>query len=264
MANAGRPRRSSWRVVAEQELRDLWVSGRGLPLTLAFSLVLSVTTYLVATNSALNFLEQREAVNVTLQIAVGLGSLLVLLGGADAISGERERGTLEGLLLSPAPRPALVFGKAIGALSIGLAAFLVSIPYIWFLGRGVGLIAVPVLAGLAVGALLALFLAGLALFVSTLAGSNRLSLSISLLVLLALFAPTQLPTGAQQGWAGDLLLRVDPMSAGLHYLGKLVVDGHSVGQDIWWLAGPAIAALLAVAAALGASRFITLRGGGLA
>jgi ABC-2 type transport system permease protein len=103
----------------------------------------------------------------------------------------------------------------------------------------VGLIAVPVAAGLAVGGLLALFLAGLGLFVSTLAGSNRLSLSISLLVLLA-----------------------DPMSAGLHYLGKLVVDGHSAGQDIWWLVGPAIAAALAVTAALGASRFITLRGGG--
>lgn len=262
MPNASRPGQPSWLVVAEQELRDLWVSGRGLPLTLAFSLVLSVTTYLVATNSALNFLEQREAVNVTLQIAVGLGSLLVLLGGADAISGERERGTLEGLLLAPAPRHALVLGKAIAALSIGLAAFLGAVPYVWFLGRGVGLIAVPVAAGLAVGGLLALFLAGLGLFVSTLAGSNRLSLSISLLVLLALFAPTQLPTGAQQGWAGDLLLRVDPISAGLHYLGKLVVDGHSAGQDIWWLVGPAIAAALAVTAALGASRFITLRGGG--
>jgi ABC-2 type transport system permease protein len=262
--NPARPRQSSWRVVAEQELRDLWVSGRGLPLTLAFSLVLSATTYLVATNSALNFLEQREAVNVTLQIAVGLGSLLVLLGGADAISGERERGTLEGLLLSPAPRHALVLGKAVAALSIGLAAFLVSVPYVWFLGRGVGLIAVPVAAGLAVGGLLALFLAGLGLLVSTLTGSNRLSLSVSLLVLLALFAPTQLPSGAQQGWAGDLLLRIDPMSAGLHYLGKLVVDGHSAGQDIWWLAGPVIAAALVVAGALGASRFITLRGGGLA
>jgi len=262
--STARPEHAAWRVVAGQELRDLWLGGRGLPLTFAFSLVLSATTYLVATNSALNFLEQRESVNLTVQIAVAVGALLVLLGSADAISGERERATLEGLLLSPAPRHALLVGKAIAALSIWLAAFVASVPYVWFLGRGIGLVGVPLAAGVAVGGLLALFLVGLGLFVSTLSGSNRFSLSISLLVLLALFAPTQLPSGAQKGWAGDLLLRIDPMSAGLHYLGKLVVDGHSVGQDIWWLTGPVVAAVLALAAALAASRFLTLRGGGLA
>ena len=34
----------------EQELRDLWIGGRGLVLTFAFSLLLSVIAYLVATN----------------------------------------------------------------------------------------------------------------------------------------------------------------------------------------------------------------------
>ena len=37
-----------------QELRDLWLGGRGLVLTFAFSLLLSVMAYLVATNTALN------------------------------------------------------------------------------------------------------------------------------------------------------------------------------------------------------------------
>ena len=37
---------------------------------------------------------------------------------------------------------------------------------------------------------------------------------MSLFVLLALLAPTQLPAGAQQAWAGDLLLRVNPLTAG--------------------------------------------------
>src|SRR5947208_9424035 len=118
--------RRDWLVVAEEELRDLWLAGRGLPLTLAFSLVLSVMTYLTATNTALNFLEQRESVNLTLQVAVAVGALLVLLASADALSGERERGTLESLLLSPASRLDLVIGKAIAALSIWLVAIVVS------------------------------------------------------------------------------------------------------------------------------------------
>jgi ABC-2 type transport system permease protein len=47
----------AWPIVAGQEIRDLWIAGRGLPLAIAYSLLLSVITYLVATNTALNFLE---------------------------------------------------------------------------------------------------------------------------------------------------------------------------------------------------------------
>lgn len=260
-AIAARPVKRAWPLVTEQELRDLWLAGRGLPLIFAYSLLLSVITYLVATNTALNFLEQRESVNLTLQVAVAAGSLLVLLGAADAISGERERGTLESLLLSPATRLSLVVGKGIAALTIWVAAFLVAIPYIWFLGRGVGVVGLAIGNGLLVGVLLALFLAGLGLLMSALSSSNRFSLSVALFVLLALFAPTQLPSGAQKSWVGDLLLRIDPISSGLHYLGKVIVDGHSVGQELSWLIGPAVAAALAVAGALAASRSLELRGG---
>jgi ABC-2 type transport system permease protein len=260
-AIAARPVKRAWPLVAEQELRDLWLAGRGLPLIFAYSLLLSVITYLVATNTALNFLEQRESVNLTLQVAVAAGSLLVLLGAADAISGERERGTLESLLLSPASRLSLVVGKGIAAFSIWIAAFLVAVPYLWFLGRGVGVVGVALGNGVLVGVLLALFLAGLGLLMSALSSSNRFSLSVALFVLLALFAPTQLPSGAQQSWVGDLLLRIDPISSGLHYLGKVIVDGHSAGQELSWLIGPAVAAALAVAGALAASRSLNLRGG---
>jgi len=251
----------AWLVVAGQELRDLWLGGRALAMMLAYSVLLSATTYLVATNQALNFLEQREAVNLTLQIGVAVGALIVLLGAADALSGERERGTLETLLLTPASRRELVMGKGIAALSLWLAAFAISIPYVWFIGRGVGIVDVALLGGFCVGTMLALFLVGLGLLISALAGSNRLSLSTSLFVLLALYAPNQMPTGAQQGWAGDLLLRIDPFSAGLHYLGKLVVDAHSAGQDVSWLLSPAIAAVLLPAAALAVSGRVSLRAG---
>src|SRR2546421_542606 len=150
--------RRGWLVVVEQELRDLWLGGRGLVLGLAFSLLMSVIAYLVATNKALNFLEQREAVNLALQVALAVGALLTLLA-------------------------------------------------------------------------------------STFATTNRLSLSIGLFALLALFAPTQLPSGATNGWAGDILLRANPLTAGLHYVGKLVVDHHPWREDVAWLLSPAVAAV---------------------
>jgi ABC-2 type transport system permease protein len=255
-------RRPSWVVVTIQELRDLWLHGRGLPLALAYSVLLSVVTYLAASNQSLNYLEVHEAVNLALQVGVAVGAIITLLTAADAISGERERGTLESLLLTPAPRRELVIGKLLAALSVWLVLLLIAVPYLWFLGRNVGAVGDALGAGATVGTLVALSLAALGIVISALASTNRLSLSISLFVLLALFAPTQFPTGAQSGWFGDLLLRVNPVSAALHWMGKVVVDGHSWGHDADWLISPIAAAVLLTAIALlAAPRWMRLRGG---
>jgi ABC-2 type transport system permease protein len=58
-----------------------------------------------------------------------------------------------------------------------------------------------------------------------------------------------MPSSAQNGWFGELLLRVDPSTAGLRVLGKVVIDGHTLGEELDWLVGPALAAVLACAAA---------------
>jgi ABC-2 type transport system permease protein len=249
--------------VGAQELRDLWFGGRALLLSLAFSMLLSVVSYLVATNQALNFLEQREAVNLTLQVAIAVGGLLALLAAADAISGERERGSLESLLVAPVSTLQLTGGKLLAALSLWFAAFVILIPYVWFLGRGVGVVAVALTTGVLVGTLLAIFLVSLGVLVSVFSRSNRISLSVSLFILLALFVPTQFPTGAQQGWAGDLFLRANPLGAGEHYVGKIVVDGHPWSQDVSWLISPIVAAAVCgFLAALTGGRFLGLHGAG--
>jgi ABC-2 type transport system permease protein len=88
------------------------------------------------------------------------------------------------------------------------------------------------------------------------------SLSLSLLLLLALFVPTQLSSNAQQGWAGDLLLRANPITAGEHYVGKIVTNGHAWTADLSWLVSPLLcAAVFAVAALAVGARYIRLGGG---
>jgi ABC-2 type transport system permease protein len=255
----------AWLVVAGRECRDLWGGGRGPLLVFAFSLLLSAVTYLLATDKVLNYLEQREAVNLSLQVAVSVGVLVTMVLGADGISGERERATLETLLLTPAPRRQIAVGKLLAALSLWFAAYLVSIPYVWVLGRGVSVVVPALLLGLLVGTVLAVGLAALGLVVSGLAGSNRVSLAGSLFLLLALFAPTQLPAGARQGWLGDLLVRLNPVASGLHYLGAVLVDGHRWTRDVSYLVSPALAAVLAGTVLLvGADRLLRLERGGSA
>ena len=251
-----------WAVVARQELRDLWLGGRALLLLLAFSILVSAITYVGATSEGINFLEKRETVNLALQVAVAFGALVALLAAADAISGERERGTLESLLLTPAPRRALVAGKLLAALSLWFAALIVAVPYIWFLGRDVGAVDDAVAAGLLVGTLVAVSLTAFGIIVSVLARSNRLSLSVSLFVLLALFAPTLLPGGAKQGWAGELLQRVNPMTAAEHYIRNVVINQYDWTRELAWLTSPIVASVvLTIVAVLVMPRLITLHGG---
>lgn len=237
-------------VVAAQELRDLWLSGKGAAMMLAYTGLLSINTYVIAMNQELNFLEQREAVSLTLKLAVAVGGLLVVLAAADAISGERERGTLESLLLTPVSRRSIVVGKGFAALSLWLAAYLLSLPYLWWIGRDVGTFDTAAIGGLLVGTLLALALVGTALVISTWVQSNGLSLAISFFVLLVLAAPSQLPAEATRGWAGELLQRVDPFSAGLLYLERLIINSHSLSQDLSLLVFPVIWAVVLPAAAV--------------
>jgi ABC-2 type transport system permease protein len=251
-----------WAVVARQELRDLWLGGRALLLLFAFSILVSAITYVGATSEGINFLEKRETVNLALQVAVAFGALVALLAAADAISGERERGTLESLLLTPAPRRALVAGKLLAALSLWFAALIVAVPYIWFLGRDVGAVDDAVAAGLVVGTLVAVSLTAFGMIVSVLARSNRLSLSVSLFVLLALVAPTLLPGGAKQGWAGELLQRANPMTAAEHYIRNVVINQYDWTRELAWLTSPIVASVvLTIVAVLVMPRLITLHGG---
>jgi ABC-2 type transport system permease protein len=249
-------------VVTGQELRDLWLGGRGSLLLLGFSVLVSAITYLGATSEGINFLEKRETVNLTLQVAVAFGALVALLAAADAISGERERGTLESLLVTPAPRRHILSGKLLAALSLWFAALIVAVPYVWFLGRDVGAVDEALVVGLLVGTLVAVSLTAFGIIVSVLAGTNRLSLSVSLFVLLALFAPTLLPAGAKQGWAGELLLRVNPMTAAEHYMRNIVINQYEWTKELSWLVSPIVGCVvLTIIAILVMPRFISLRGG---
>lgn len=234
-----------WTVVAEQESRDLWIGGRGPVLVFGFSVLLSAMTYLAATNQAMNFLEQREAVNLTLQVGLAVGVLLTVVVSADAISGERERGTFEGLLLTPVSRRAIVVGKLAAASTMWLACLVVTLPYLWVLGHGVAGAGQAILLALVVGTPVALGLGGIGLLFSAWTNSNKTSLACGLLLLLVLFAPTQLPALPRTGF-GQLLTRVNPIGSALHYISQILVNRRDWTHDVGYLAAPLVVALIVV------------------
>ncbi len=262
---AARSRTSSatpgWLIVAGQEFHDLWFSWRAPILMLAFSLLLSLLTYLAAISNDLNFLDQKDTVNLVIQVAIVVGVTLSLLTTADSMSGERERGTLETLLLTPVTPRQIVAGKLLASLSVWPVGLIITIPYIWALRIGAGLFADAVIAGAVVGSLLTITFSCLGVIISTFSRSNRTSLAASFFIFFALVAPTQFPSGALKGWFGDLFLRIDPMTASQSLTREIVVNNHSWGSNLSLLAAPVVAALVGLVATFILTSRLQLQGG---
>ena len=233
-------------------------------LALAFSVLLSAITYLGATNQALNFLEQREAVNLTLQVAVAVGALLALLGRgrrhqrrararhAREPAADARRAARAGRRQARSPR-----------CRCGSAALAVTVPYVWFLGHDVGAVGDAIAAGLARRHAARGRPDGVRDRRQRRSPTRTASASRSACSCCSRSSRRRsCPAGAQHGWAGELLLRVNPVTAAEHYVGNVVVNQHGWTRDLGWLASPLVAAVaLTVVAVAVVPRFLRLRGG---
>jgi ABC-2 type transport system permease protein len=250
--------RSGWRVVLRKETADLWLSAKGLSVLLAFSIALSVLAYLASGDAAINLLDARESVGVVVKTAIGLGTLTAVVVSADAISGERERGTLEALLVTPVARRDIVTGKLLAASTMWLAALVVALPFVVVMADGprVGLDAVLVLV--ISGGLVAAALTALGLAISSFVMSNRASLAVSISILLMLAAPSQLPAITKSATLGPVLIKANPVSAGLTLADNVLVKQQEWTEQWIYLLSPILATIALTAAAILLARRLQL------
>ncbi len=248
-------------LVVREEVRDAWLRGWGPWLMVGVAFALSGVAVGVAYTSQINLLDAREGVAILVRLAIGLGLLFVLFGAADSISGERDRATLESLLLTPVEHSSLVLGKAIAAMAWWLVTFLVATPYVLAVGTGPGgaldALAVVATAGLA----MAVFFGFGAVLISARARTNLVSLGLALLAVGVLAVPGLLPAAVTRGPIGQFILRADPVTSSLQLLNRVVVDQHSFASEVTWLASPVIAAVIVVAAVVVGVRTVEIEPG---
>jgi ABC-2 type transport system permease protein len=230
--------------VLKVELSSLWRGGRALIFLILFSLLLGVTSILLATNNELRLIPPREMVFMILQITISVSLFISLLLAADSISGERERATLEGLLLVPTGRRQIVGGKFLAALSIWPAAFLIAAVHLAILSPNGAILAQSLLWGALLGTLVVVGFTAFGLLVSLVATSNRTSLFVSLFVAVLFLIPTQFPGTAQTGFLGRLIKRANPLESVNQFLEKILVNNRSVEEMASWLAAPVGLAVL--------------------
>ena len=169
----------AWWLVFTWELSDLWIGGKALYLTLTYSIILGIVSFVLASSSELSLIPPKEMVFELLKMSIAVGGFISLIIGADSISGERERSTLEWLLLTPTSRRQLVGGKYLAAISPWPAAMLISIPFFKLLSQGDEVFGAAVLWGGIFGSLLALALTGLGMLVSFWCNTNKTSYFVS-------------------------------------------------------------------------------------
>ena len=185
---------------------------------------------------------------ITIQSAITFGLFIGLVIACECLSGERERATLEPLLLAPAGRRQIVLGKFLAALSPWPIAYAFCIPYVITLAQG-DLALWPALTwGAVLGTLVTVAFTGIGVLISIYSGSSRTSLFVGLLVYVLALLPAQLPGEFIDSPTGALIQALDPLEAVRVFLMQGFVDVRPVEQLWPLLYAPVIITVLVFAA----------------
>jgi ABC-2 type transport system permease protein len=226
--------KSTWWLVFRRELIDLWIGGKAFNLVLIYSLLLGGMVYVYSFNTELSLIPPKEAVYEMLKNAMAVAMFVGLIIGADAFSGERDRATLESLLLTPANRRQIIMGKFLAAFSIWPAAYVIAIPYLYVLAQGDAVLAPALFWGAITGTILVVGYTAVGMLVSFWSSTNKVSYFIALGIYAALLIPAELP-GKSAGAAGQFLQWINPMAAVNHFLSKHLVNYRPVAEFWTWL-----------------------------
>jgi ABC-type transport system involved in multi-copper enzyme maturation permease subunit len=215
-------------VIARKEAGELLLSLRGLGWLTVMAVALSLFALLLISNTELSLLDNAQVVYDMAGIVTALGSLLALVVGLDAIAGERERGSLVPLLLTPASRDAILAGK-LGGIAIAWAVMYgLALPYVWAVGStgqnlwqamaALALLGSPVVLGfgyfgMALGARLA---------------SARAGLLTGLIALVVSASPLLLGPSLRQAAIGRAFDAINPFSAAVNAFDAVIIDSLAI------------------------------------
>ncbi|MGH7784920.1 MAG: ABC transporter permease, partial [Candidatus Binatia bacterium] len=204
-------------LIRKETFEDL-LAARGAFFLLVATVVLSGVSVLLVSNTELSLLDDAEAVYLIAAITLTLACLLAILRGSDGFAGERDRETLEILMLTPATGGRLAVAKLAGILFTWLIVLVLSIPYLWSVGRAGQYFRLAVGYLSITGTLLILIFGGLALALSAKVKSFKAVLTMGLTLFLFSGSPLLIGASLRQSTAGQILDLLNPFADALNTL----------------------------------------------
>lgn len=215
-------------LIARKEAGELLLSLRGLAWLMAVAVALSVFGLLLVSDTELSLLDNAQVVYDMVAIVTALGGLLALFVGIDAVAGERERGSLVPLLLTPASRDAILLGKLSGVAIAWAVMYVLALPNLWAVGStGQNLwqgMAVLALLGSPVVLSFGFFGMSLGSWLAT----ARAGLLTGLITLVVSASPLLLGPSLRQSAVGRAFDAVNPFSAAVNAYDAVIIDSQTI------------------------------------
>lgn len=238
-------------LIAGKESGELVLSGRGLGWLLALSVVLSIFGLLLVGNTELSLLDNAQVVYMMMGTVTALGGLLAIVLGSDAIAGERERGSLIPLLLTPIKPNQLVLGKMGGLIAGWCVMYVLALPYVWAVGSSGQNLSAAITYLALFGTPVVLTFGFLTLGLSARLKTVRSTLLTGLILLMLSASPLLLGPSLRQSAIGRGFDTVNPFSAAVNSFDSVVIDSQPLSAQLFHLA---IVLIWLLAAALFARR----------
>lgn len=213
--------------IMQKEIRESIVTTKGFLWYVLTSVILSIMSYLFLTNNELSLLDQGQMLYMMMNFITALGILMGLVFGADAFAGEIERGTLEALFITPVNKTEIAMGKLGAALTNWGIIFIISLPYLFVVGKGEQNLLIGIVYLAILGTLLTIIFSAFSMGVSARIKSMKNSLIISFFVFLLAGSPIFLSTALRKTWFGMILDLINPFADSINTLDSVVIDSQS-------------------------------------
>ncbi|MDQ0414765.1 ABC transporter permease [Mesobacillus stamsii] len=208
----------------KKEIREHVFSRKGVWIFFAIAILFSGLTYSFVSVKELSLLAQVEVNMTFMKALIGISILVSIILGSTMVSGEREQGTLESLLLTPLSKVKIILSKVIGILVFWLIISAISLPYFYALTYGTNMLPTILAYLYLIGLPLVISFSLLSLAFSTWISSSKNATLLSIILFLVTAIPMFLSTTMKKSGFAHVIDLSSPVSASMLTLKDWLVN----------------------------------------
>jgi ABC-2 type transport system permease protein len=198
-----------------KELREHLFSRKGLFNFFFISILYSIVAFSFISVKELSLLAQVEVNMTFIKVMLGVSSFVLIILGSTMVSGEKEKGTLESLLLTPLSKLRILVAKFLGIITFWIVLILRSLPYIAALSVGTNLFPKVFLFVLIIGSFMVLGFAGLSLAISAWVTSTKNAMMYAIIIFFIAIIPMFLSTTTKKAGFAYVVNQWSPVSSSM-------------------------------------------------
>ncbi|HHH20520.1 MAG TPA: ABC transporter, partial [Nitratifractor sp.] len=214
------------KVLIKKEFHELFFSVKGLFYFLVVSVILSLFSALLVTNTELSLLDNAQALYMISGIILALMMLISSVYGSDAIAGERERRTLETLLITPIGASEIALSKLAFSSLLYFLLFLIGLPYFIAIGSSGQNVAVGLVYLFFIGWMLSIIYTSIAIYISQNVNSLKNSMMITLAIVLISATPLIISPAMRKAGLGKVMDYLNPFGDAVNTLDSVIIDSE--------------------------------------